>query len=89
MHSIRDDARVRVQAFPEEDSGLIMLEPIERPKIEFKSSPLPWLWVALSLISTVMLFLHHDRIAFASQIAALATLIVILYRRPSFPSWKR
>jgi hypothetical protein len=66
-----------------------MFEPNERPKMDFKSSPFLWLWAALSLISTVMLFMHHDRIAFASQIVALATLIVILYKRPSFPSWKR
>jgi hypothetical protein len=57
--------------------------------MDFKSFPLLWLWAALSLISTVLLFLHHDRLAFASQIASLATVIIVIYKRPSFPSWKR
>ena len=67
----------------------IMFEPIEKLRMEFKSNPLLWLWVALSLASTLTLFLHHDRIALALQIASLAMLIVVVYRRASFPSWKR
>jgi hypothetical protein len=57
--------------------------------MDFKSFPLLWLWAALSLVSTVMLFLHHDRLAFASQIASLGTVVIVIYKRPSFPSWKR
>jgi hypothetical protein len=66
-----------------------MFEPIERPKIEFKSSPLLWLWLAFAFTSTLTLFLHHEAIAFAAQIAALTTLIIVVYRRSSFPRWKR
>ena len=66
-----------------------MFEPIERPKMSFKSNPLFYVGIALILVSSLMSILHHSGIALVLNMAALALIMVAAYKRPSFPSLKR